>query len=311
MKLLKIAVLMGGTSREREVSLISGKEVAATLKGSNRYAASTFDPKTDLGLLYEKRREIDLAFIALHGAGGEDGTIQGLLELLRIPYTGSGVLASAIGMDKARSLGLFSQAGLNTPEFRVVSPDFKDFDTVFLPIVIKPNRHGSSLGVSIVRAKKALPQAIAQAAKFDPAIMLQGFIEGVELTVGVVGNEKLESLPVIEIVPVKGEFYDYKAKYDEGGSKHIIPARVSAEVLAQASLAARTAHQTLGCRGFSRTDFIYGAPVGQTEKKLYVLEINTIPGLTPTSLLPDAARAAGIEFGELVERIIQLGLESN
>lgn len=262
--------------------------------------------------------KIDVAFIAMHGRYGEDGTIQGLLELLGLPYTGSGVLASALGMDKVRSLQLLEQAGMRAPEFRVWRRGEikKELFGLQFPVVVKPSRHGSSMGVSVAKDAASLKKAIDEARKYDNDVIIQDYIEGVELTVGVIGNDRLEVLPVVEIIPNKGEFYDYASKYDEDGSKHIIPARVSGDVTKQAQDWAKRAHSTLGCRGFSRTDFIYGTPANKVTgdlasqgKQLYVLEINTIPGLTPTSLLPDAAKAAGYDFVDLLEKIIHLALK--
>lgn len=343
MKKLRVAVLSGGTSGEREVSLSSGREVVTALEKTGRFNVLPIEIAKDgkwllspnkvkvIGKAKAKTKalvpvsgsdlsssKIDVAFIAMHGVGGEDGTMQGLLELLGIAYTGSGVLASALGMDKSRSLKLFEQAGMRAPEFRVwkKAGGVKQLFGLQFPVVIKPNRHGSSIGISIVKKQEDLKKAVDLAFSYDNEIMIQDYIEGIELTVGIIGNERLEVLPVTEIIPNKGEFYDYASKYDPDGSKHITPARVDQEVAALAQEWAKTTHRILGCRGFSRTDFIYGTPANKIstdlashEKNLYVLEINTIPGLTPTSLFPDAAKVAGYEFSELVEKLIHLALE--
>lgn len=318
MKKLTVAILAGGTSGERDVSLSTGKQVSDALSQTGRYKVSIYDPKTDLGKLFEDKKKIDIAFIAMHGAGGEDGTIQGLLELLDIPFTGSGVLASALGMDKSRSLRLFEQAGMRVPGFRVWKKRQSNRELFGLqfPVVVKPNKHGSSIGTTIVKSAEDLKKAVDLAFEYDDEIMIQDYIKGMELTVGVIGNERLEVLPIIEIIPLKGDFYDYASKYDEGGSKHIIPARIDEQAASLTREWAKSTHNLLGCRGFSRTDFIYGTPFNKVTndlasqaKDLYVIETNTIPGLTATSLFPDAARAAGYDFSELIEKLIHLALE--
>lgn len=318
MRRIRVAVLMGGTSQEREVSLSTGNEVIKAIDKTGRYITAPYDPKTDLGKLFEDRKKTDVAFIAMHGAGGEDGTIQGLLDLISIPYIGSGVLASALGMDKSRSLHLFEQAGMRVPGFRVWKKHQANRELFGLqfPVIVKPNKHGSSLGISIVKNADQLKKAVDLAFGQDDEIMIQDYIQGTELTVGVIGNDKLEVLPIIEIIPMKSDFYDYASKYEPEGSKHIIPARIDAKTAGLAEVWAKNTHKVLGCRGFSRTDFMYGSPANKItsdlashEKNLYVLEINTIPGLTPTSLFPDAAKAAGYDFSELIEKLIHLALE--
>ncbi|MBI3261405.1 D-alanine--D-alanine ligase [Candidatus Berkelbacteria bacterium] len=303
-KKLRVAVLMGGASGEREVSLASGRGVVKALEASGKFEALPVKV-TKQGKL-PPMSNIDVAFIAMHGKGGEDGTIQAVLELLKIPYTGSGVLASALGMDKVRSLALFRDAGLTVPDYFVVR-EFKGAGLKFkYPVVTKPNYHGSSLGVSICRSAKELNKGIALAKKYNKDVIVQQFVDGIELTCAVLGNEKPKALPVVEIIANKGDFYDYASKYDEDGSDHIIPARIPAALAKKVRQQAIKAHQIIGCRGFSRTDFIWDKKSNQ----LYVLEINTIPGLTPTSLFPDAARAAGHEFSELIEKLIHLALEN-
>ncbi|MBI3495538.1 D-alanine--D-alanine ligase [Candidatus Berkelbacteria bacterium] len=310
MKTIRVAVLMGGPSGERQVSLASGRGVVKALEASKKFDVLPIEVSKDGTWQKKLSGCVDVAFIAMHGKGGEDGTMQGALELLNIPYTGSGVLASALGMDKVRSLALFRDAGLNVPEYKVVrsikklTPKLTE-KLQFHPIVTKPNYHGSSLGVSICRTAQELKKGIALAQKYDKDVIVQQFIDGVELTCAVLGNEKPKALPVVEIIANKGSFYDYASKYEQEGSDHIIPARIRKAVEKQVKAWAVKAHQVIGCRGFSRTDFIWD----QKAKKLYVLEINTIPGLTPTSLFPDAAKAAGINFGSLMDRLIQLALK--
>jgi D-alanine-D-alanine ligase len=252
----------------------------------------------------------DAAFIALHGRGGEDGTIQGLLDLLGIRYTGSGVLASALAMDKAMTKRVLSANGLPTPwDVLVRHPDLKEPDRLIrtvedgpgFPVIVKPNREGSTIGCNIVRDPAELKDAVVEALSHDITALIEQYLIGTEITVGLLGNSEPRALPIIEIV-ARGGFYDYEAKYEPGGSEHIIPARISDLAVERAREYARRTHDLIGCRGMSRVDMIV---VGDQP---YVLEINTIPGMTPTSLLPDAAKAAGIGFAELLDRIIELAL---
>jgi D-alanine-D-alanine ligase len=304
----KVAVLLGGRSAEREVSLMSGKGVLKALR-SKGVDAHAFDPaERDLGDL--KREGFMRCFIALHGRGGEDGTIQGLLELLGIPYTGSGVLASALAMDKPLSKRIFRAEGLPTPVWR----DFRldnctdaaaiaaDIESALgLPVVIKPACEGSTIGVSIARRSEELPAALECAARYGPRVLAEEFVVGAEITAGILGNRNPQVLPLVEIVP-RGGFYDYEAKYTPGATEEIVPARVDERTAQRAREIALASYEALGCRGFARVDLIAGAqgPV--------VLELNTIPGLTETSLVPRAAQAAGIDFTSLLDRIIELAL---
>jgi len=316
-KKLRVAVLMGGPSGEREVSLASGREVVRALAGNPNFEVLPIEVGQDGRWIAQiSKSQIDVAFIAMHGRGGEDGTIQGLLELLGIPYTGSGVLASALGMDKVRSLSLFRDAGLKVPKYQVINTKLRGnlgtmLHSMELPVVTKPNYHGSSLGVEICHNQKELRKGFKEAQRYDKDVIVQQFIKGRELTCAVLGNEKPKALPVVEIVPRKGDFYDYASKYEEGGSDHIVPAKIPAKVAKQIQQWAVKSHQIVGCAGFSRVDFIWGHPSPKASggEHLYVLEINTIPGLTPTSLFPDAAKAGGYEFSELIEKLIHLALE--
>ena len=308
MKKLRVALLSGGISSEREVSLHSGEQVYEALD-KDKYNIQRYDPKTDLPLLIKNAAEIDIALIILHGPYGEDGTVQGLLDLLHIPYQGSGVLGSSLAMNKAATKQIYEKAGIPAPPYVIYNRN----DTIAadacakqlgLPLVVKPVVGGSSVGMSIVRSVSDLPDAVDKAFEFDSAVMVEGYIDGIELTGGVIGNQELEAFPIIEIIPDKAhDFFDYEAKYTAGISQEICPARIDEELTLQAQTHAKNAHQALFCRGYSRTDMIL------RDREIYVLETNTIPGMTATSLLPQAARAAGINFTKLLDRLIELGLE--
>jgi len=256
---------------------------------------------------------VDVAFIAMHGPYGEDGTVQGLLELLGIPYTGSGVLASALAMDKLRSRQLFEWHRIPVPAYLSVTVAvWRDRGHVHrqvaqdlgYPCVVKPNAVGSSIGVSLVREPTALDPAVEAAFAYGPIVLIEEYLSGTEITCGIVDDPETgdpAALPLIEVVP-HAEFYSYQAKYAPGGSDHIIPARVSKQVAQLAQALALRAHQALGCEGMSRVDMIARGD------DLVVLEVNTIPGMTVTSLLPHAAQSAGIEFPELLHRIIRSAL---
>lgn len=302
MKKIKVAVILGGISSEREISLVTGQAVIDNLD-REKYNISRYDPKTDLAKLIQDKNKIDVAFIALHGPFGEDGTIQGFLELLAIPYTFSGVLASALAMDKHQSMEIYKAAGIPTPKHILVTNP-NDKISTNLPVVVKPNRSGSSVAITIVKDKKDLAPAIKKALKEDREVLVEEYLQGKEITVATLGNENPQALPVIEIVPNLGEFYDYDSKYKSGGSTHHLPARISRGETKLAQKLAIKAHQALGCRGAARTDFILtskGGPIA--------LETNTIPGMTPTSLLPEAAKSAGIPFPKLLDKLIELALE--
>lgn len=303
----KVALLAGGTSGEREISLESAKGARAALEEAG-FVVTQLDPaeKEDLRRLMDE--EFDVAFICLHGKGGEDGTIQGYLELLGIPYTGSGVLASAICMDKARAKMIYEQVGLFSPR-SVALTSLEDVDAariadiVGLPCVVKPATEGSALGVTIANTVEEVAEAFEKAFAIDKTVLAERYIQGTEITVAVLGNETTKALPAIEIVPTN-EFYDYESKYAPGGSEHICPATLPEEKLAQVQYAARLAHETLGCRGMSRSDFIVDNNGG-----VWILETNTIPGMTSTSLLPDAARVSGLKFPALCTKLIEFALE--
>jgi D-alanine-D-alanine ligase len=306
-----VALLYGGTSGEREVSIASGSGVRKALEEEG-FAVAFIDTREPSFIDTLREARPDVAFIALHGTGGEDGCIQGLLETLGIPYTHSGVEASALAMDKRVSKILYQAHGLATASFSVVQKGRFDGDTaplvasVGLPCVVKPLCDGSSLGVSIPQTREQLSQALDEGFKVGDTLLVEAFIKGVEVTVPVLGNrpEELFALPVIEIVP-KNEFYDYESKYAEGGSVHIIPARITESQATACQKAAVDAHEALGCAGVSRTDIIVakdGTP--------WLIETNTIPGMTQTSLVPEDAKRAGLSAGELYRLLIHYALEA-
>ncbi len=294
----RIGVLMGGSSTEREISLKTGEAVLASLRRQGHTAVGIDVDEAVAEIL--RKEKIDLAFIALHGPKGEDGAIQGLLEILNIPYTGSGILASALGMNKIASRKVFLFHKLPVPEFIILrrGKDSSRISGAFdLPVVVKPSCQGSSVGVSIVRDKAELGEATNLAFKYDPEILVEKYIEGKEIHVGILGQQALGAIEVVS----KTAFYDYKAKYTPGMSAHIFPARLSKEIYQRSLDYALAAHQALGCSGYSRVDIIVD---GQDIP--YILEINTLPGMTQTSLLPEIARGVGIDFDALVHQILML-----
>jgi D-alanine-D-alanine ligase len=305
-----IALLSGGISPEREVSLNSGDQVYEALD-KEKYDIIRYDPKTDLPRLVEDAPRIDAALIILHGPYGEDGTVQGMLDLLDIPYQGSGVLGSAAAMNKLVAKQLYEKSGIPVPDYLALTSKDTVRAEVFvgrfgLPLVVKPVIGGSSIGTSLVKSIDEFEPAIVSAFEHDDTILIERYIEGVELTVGVIGNDSLEALPVIEIIPEKGhEFFDFTAKYTAGVAREICPARITDSIAETAQTYAKMAHRALFCRGYSRTDMFLA------KGGLFVLETNTIPGMTPGSLLPLAARTAGIDFGRLLEKLIALGIESH
>jgi D-alanine-D-alanine ligase len=310
MKKLTIALLSGGISSEREVSISSGNQVYEALD-HNKYDIIRYDPKTDLPQLVADASKIDAALIILHGPFGEDGTVQGLLDLLDIPYQGSGVLGSALGMNKLASKHLYEKAGLLVPPYIVIGQnDTLDADACVqrlgLPLVVKPVGSGSSVGISIVKSKDSLKEAVDKAFEQDSMVLMEAFIEGIELTGGVIGNNPVEALPIIEIIPSEAfDFFDYEAKYTAGATNEICPARINDGMTQKAQEIAKTAHKALFCEGYSRTDMIL------KDQDIYVLETNTIPGMTATSLLPLAAGEAGIPFSQLLDRLIELSIEGH
>jgi D-alanine-D-alanine ligase len=320
---LKIAVLAGGTSAERPVSLQSGRQVFATLVRLG-HDVEWWDVKADIidapsGAVSRALVDIggrtelypDVVFIALHGPDGEDGTVQGYLDVLGIPYTGSKVLASSLAMDKVRAKTMFAASGIPVAAHLVFGRDDISSRSVIrkieqdlgLPCVVKPVRQGSSFGTSVVKDIGDLPKALRLAAKYDTELMVEEFISGREITVACIGTGTVATLPVVEIVTESG-FFDYTSKYatDDTAATEIVPADLEASEAEEAANLALECHSALGCHGYSRTDMIV------SEHGIYVLETNTLPGMTERSLLPKAAGSVGMSFDVLVERIVQLAL---
>ncbi|MCP5269479.1 MAG: D-alanine--D-alanine ligase [Zoogloeaceae bacterium] len=294
----KVAVLFGGTSAEREVSLNSGSRVLAALcrQGVNAHA---FDPAE---MPLDTLRAFDRAFIALHGRHGEDGTIQGVLELMHIPFTGSGVMASALAMDKWRTKLLWQAAGLRVPEYALVSADsdFAEIEaTLGLPLFVKPANEGSSIGISMVKREGDLAAAYSEAARYDPIVIAERGILGGEYTVGIIGSgNEMRALPIIKIEPAT-EFYDYEAKYSRDDTHYLCPCGLTQEREAEIRKQALEAFRVLGGRGWGRVDFLM-----DEAGEVYFLEANTSPGMTDHSLVPMAARAAGIDYDSLVLQVL-------
>ncbi|MDR1315057.1 MAG: D-alanine--D-alanine ligase [Deltaproteobacteria bacterium] len=312
MKKLRLALISGGTSSEREVSLASGREVLANLDPA-RYETALYDPAADLEALVRDAPGLDVAFPALHGLRGEDGAIQGLLELLGVPFVGSGVMASAVAMDKGMSKDIYRMRGLP------VAPDAlaprggegarswasRIAGGLGLPVVVKPLDHGSSVGMSLARTEDGLAAALEGAWEHSAVAMAESDLRGREYTVAVVGNRELTPFPPVEIVPGPGHpFFDYGAKYQEGECREICPCDLAPDADGEVRRLAVLAHRALGCRGLSRTDFILSDGV------FHLLETNTLPGLTPQSLLPKAAKAHGLAFPKLLDLLVDLALET-
>lgn len=288
-------------SPEKFLQSPDGKNMLPQRVGSNHSAIEVFRQ------LHRDNQKIDICFLALHGPFGEDGTIQAVLEFLQIPYTGSGILASALGMDKLKSRQIFAQAGLNVPKTFVLDPKTSRksiIRKIKFPLVIKPNNQGSSVGVYIVHKKKDLEKAIGKARKFGKTVLIEEYIKGLEITCGIVDTNGPQPLPIVEIVP-KNEFFDYQAKYTPNQCEEIAPARISKKLTRTAQQTALAAYRLLGCRGFGRVDMII------KKNRIYVLEVNTIPGLTAASLLPKAAKAQGISFSNLLDLIIKAGIHDH
>ena len=353
-KKIRVGILTGGASAERDISLATGAQIAASLP-ADRFETVLLDPLAlmvrnpalndaqrqqaralhDTGGLIKQPRAlpkgleahiasaekaivpasaamsnsagpVDVVILALHGTWGEDGRIQGLLDTVGIPYTGSGVLASALAMDKVMTKKVLASEGIDVPRGVVVtSPsghDLAQARSVGLPVFVKPVASGSSVGAAIVTTAEQLAPAITDALRFDERALVEELVGGTELTVAVIGNDELTPLPVIEIVTTR-EFFDYTAKYSAGESEEIVPARIPDDVARRAQDIAIRAHRALGCRGMSRTDLMWSGD------RMVALEVNTIPGMTANSLLPKAARAAGIQFGDLLARFVDWALE--
>ena len=305
---MRVAVLKGGRSLEREVSLRSGANAEAALR---RLGHDVLEVDVDQHLVRTLRAERpDAAFIALHGKGGEDGTVQELLEILEIPYTGPGVLACERAMDKVVAKAHFAAAGVATPPAYAFSQDaFRELgageaipeirDRLGLPLVVKPAKQGSALGITVAREPGEVPAALMTALAYDDRVLLERFVPGRELAISVLGSAEPWALPVVEAIPIDRDFYDFEARYTPGLTDFVAPARLPDEIAQEAARIAITCFKALGCRGMSRVDLIL-----DPDDRLWVLEINSIPGMTDTSLLPKAAEAAGLGFDEVVERIL-------
>jgi D-alanine-D-alanine ligase len=304
MKLLtakRIAVLMGGQSAEREISIRSGRAVWTALI---RKGYDAIPLEVDLSVV-ARLREVrgQVAFIALHGPGGEDGTIQGLLEVLHIPYTGSGVQACAVAMDKAVTKALLEHGGVPVPRgfVRTLRDRKKPLPTGFrFPLVVKPVSQGSTLGITIVRKSRDLSKGLEAAFAYGAAVLIEEYIDGRELTVGILNDR---ALPVVEIIPRSG-FYDFASKYTPGASVYKAPAPLSSRQTKQLQTLALDVHRRFGCRGATRVDFRL-----DRKGRPFVLELNTVPGMTETSLLPMAAKAARISYEDMVEAILESAIE--
>jgi D-alanine-D-alanine ligase len=305
---VKVAVLKGGRSLERGVSLRSGARVEDALERLGHEVLPI-----DVGPDLVKRlvaEQPDVAFVAMHGVGGEDGTVQELLEILGVPFTGPGAAACARCMDKVQAKDAIEEAGLPTPDwFAFNQTAFREFgaadalgrleETLGFPLVVKPSSGGSSLGVKFARSADEVPQALVSAFSYDDRVVLERFVDGRELAVSILGDEPL---PVVEAILLEGDRYDFEARYEIGRTRFVCPAELSAEEEHAVTEAALATYRALGCTGFARVDLILGA------EGPWLLEANAIPGLTDTSLLPQAAEAAGLSFEQLVERILDLAL---
>jgi D-alanine-D-alanine ligase len=299
----RIGILMGGPSTEREISLKSGKTVYESLgnQGLDVVAIDieSDDPKININKIISAK--LDVSFIALHGRFGEDGGIQEILEDLNLPYTGSGILASKLALDKVSSRRIFQIYNLAVPRYKEISRlslkrDYRLQNDFGFPWVIKPASHGSSIGLSIIEQQSLLNEAIDFAFRFDERIIIEEYLKGREITVGILDDRPL---PIIEIIP-KNQFFDFEAKYKPGMTEYVVPADLDKKIVSVVQDAALCAYRSLGCFGFSRVDMIL------KDDTPYILEVNTIPGLTQTSLLPKAAAAVGINFVELCIKLLEL-----
>lgn len=294
---VRIGLIFGGLSKEREISKLSAENVSANLD-RNKYLVRLIEIKPG-NIPVDELDKIDLALIMVHGPGGEDGTIQGLLELKRKKYTGSNVMASAVAMNKRVVKDLVGRHGVKTPAYYLANEE----KSIKLPgnrFVVKPANIGSSLGISIVTATD-LAGAIKKARRFDKEVLVEQYIQGREFTVPVLGNKHLEAFPVIEIRPKANSFFDYESKYKIGGAEEIVPANISKGLTSKLQEAAMKVHRILGCGGMTRSDFIVDG-----KSQIYFLEINTIPGMTKNSLVPKSAAAAGVSMTEVLDKIISL-----
>lgn len=308
---LKIALLAGGISGEREVSINTGKQIFSVLD-KNKYEIFQYDPKTDLKQFFldALEKKFDLVFPALHGPYGEDGKLQGMLDMIDMPYVFSDCLSSALAMNKQKSKIIARDTGLDIIPDVVIKKNYNSAQIITklsLPIVIKPIELGSSVGITIAKDEKELKKGINLAFKHQNLLILEKFIQGRELTVAVIGQGRgARALPVIEIKPKVSSWFDYQAKYEVGGSEEICPAKIPDKIRDRVQGLAAKIYLAIGCKDLARADFIWS----KKGEKLYFLEINTIPGMTATSLAPQAAKAAGMEFGDFLDRLIRGALEA-
>lgn len=312
MNRLNVAVLFGGQSQERNISIISGSEVVKNLSRKKYNVFPLEIEKNGVIWKHKSKRtsdyyallhglKIDIVFIAMHGPFGEDGTIQGLLDLIGIKYTGSGVLASSLAINKIYSKQLFTQVGLTVPKGLHLSKGQPIPTNLKYPLFVKPFNQGSSIGTSKVATSRYLRKATKNAFSYADKILIEEYIKGTEVTCAVLGNQNPIALPLVEIVP-KYVYFDYKSKYDPRRAQEICPAPLDAKLTERVQHAAIIAYKTLNCKGVGRTDMII------RNNKIYILELQTIPGLTPLSLLPKAALAAGISYPKLLDKIIEYSL---
>lgn len=294
----KIGLLMGGRSSEREVSLKTGEAILEVLK-QRGYQVCPIDAEGDLVAKLVKEK-IEVAFIALHGKYGEDGSIQGMLEIMGIPYTGSGILASALAMNKIASRKIFQHHKLPVPDYRTLKRndllDTFSFSDYGFPLVVKPAKEGSSVGISIVKEEPRLKEALDLAFQYDEKIVIERYIGGRDIQVGILNDRPLGAIEIL----TREEFYDYKAKYAPGLSKHVFPAPLPEEKYDEALELGIKAHRVLGCEGATRVDLIM-----DVKNFFHILEVNTLPGMTATSLLPEIAQGVNINFSDLVEEILK------
>ena len=305
---IHVALLAGGKSTERRISLASGDGVEQALREAG-FSVTRLDPANKQDLVRLIEGNFDVAFLALHGKFGEDGTIQGMLELIDLPYTGPGVWSSATAIDKRKSKFYYQLYSLPTPPFMVLQDtDHKTPEDITSELgercVIKALNEGSSEGVFICNGPEAVQDALNKVFAFGSQALAEQYIAGNEYTVSVLGSENAQALPVIQIIP-KNDFYDFESKYAAGGSEHICPAPLDEQTTKQLQEIAVNAHKALECKGVSRTDFIV-----DEQGKPWILETNTLPGMTETSLLPDAARAIGMSFSDLVTRMVRDALDA-
>jgi D-alanine-D-alanine ligase len=290
----RVGVLFGGISAEKEISHLTGAGVRQALQ-ERGYMVTSIEVAAD-GAWVAHLRAIDVAFIALHGKFGEDGTVQAVLELLGVPYTGSGVLASALAMNKPMAKRVWQTYQLPTPAWQVIDKSNPGPLTLPYPVVVKPTTEGSSVGVSIVRSAETLNSSLAEAFRFDPQALVEAYIPGKEVTVGILGEHALGAMEVI----AKGEFHSYDVKYTAGREEFILPAPLSPSLYEHVLRVALTAHRALGCSGYSRVDTRINE-----RGEVFLLEVNTLPGFTALSYLPRIAAAVGLDYGDLVEAILQ------